>query len=163
MLENSRILKLFSRLCKLYLKAQHDFKEFRQRVCDYLYLSYFADNKNGGRSLKRLLLIITFIVSLSVFPKAQSISTASASTAGSILRFFPNPAVTFVTFDFQKTYESGYSIEVFNFLGKRVYEAKNLATRTTINLNDYNRGLYIYYLRDRNGKMVESGKFQVSK
>jgi hypothetical protein len=112
--------------------------------------------------LKRLLLILTLIGSLTVFTQAQPTRSAS-ETAGPILRFFPNPAVTFVTFDFQKTYESGYSIEVFNFLGKRVYESKNLATRTTINLNDFNRGLYLYYLRDKTGKMVESGKFQVSK
>ena len=113
--------------------------------------------------MKRLLLITTLIVSLSVFSGAQSSNLGTPITAGPILRFFPNPAVTFVTFDFQKSYESGYSIEVFNFLGKKVHEAKNIANRTTISLNDYNRGLYIYYLRDRTGKMIESGKFQVSK
>ena len=54
-------------------------------------------------------------------------------------------------------------MQVFNFLGKVVYEQKNIPSRTTINLNDYNRGVYIYQLRGRDGKIVESGKFQVSK
>lgn len=80
------------------------------------------------------------------------------------MRFYPNPAVSVVTFDFQKGFEKGYSLQVYNFpQGKKVYEAKNMAQRTTINLAEFNRGMYIYQLRDRNGRMVESGKFQVSR
>jgi len=52
---------------------------------------------------------------------------------------------------------------VYNFLGKVVYEQKNISPRTTINLNEYNRGVYIYQVRERDGKIMESGKFQVSK
>jgi hypothetical protein len=68
-----------------------------------------------------------------------------------------------VTFDFQKSYETGYSIQVYSFLGKKVFESKSMSQRTIINLNDYIRGVYIYQLRDRSGRMVESGKFQVSR
>ncbi len=77
--------------------------------------------------------------------------------------FYPNPATTAVTFDFQKTYESGFSIQVYNFIGKKVYELKNMPQRTTVNLTDFNRGVYIYQLRDRTGRMIESGRFQVSR
>jgi hypothetical protein len=36
--------------------------------------------------------------------------------------------------------------------------------KITITLDDsYLRGLYIYQLRDQNGRIVDSGKFQVSK
>jgi hypothetical protein len=80
-----------------------------------------------------------------------------------IVRFYPNPATSFVTFDFQKGYEKGYSIQVFSFLGKKMYEAANVSPKTTINLSDYNRGIYIYQLFDSAGKLVESGKFQVSR
>jgi hypothetical protein len=113
--------------------------------------------------LKRLLLIITLTVSLSVFSGAQPVTTGSATTAGPILRFFPNPAINYITFDFQKGYESGHTIQIFNFLGKQVYEAKNVATQTKVDLSTQNRGVYIYYLRDRSGKLIESGKFQVTK
>jgi hypothetical protein len=44
-----------------------------------------------------------------------------------------------------------------------MYELNNITQRITVNLTDYNRGVYIYQLRDRTGKLVESGKFQVSK
>jgi type IX secretion system substrate protein len=79
------------------------------------------------------------------------------------VKFYPNPATSFVTFDLQKANEKGFDIQVYNFLGKVVYEQKNIPSRTTINLNDYNRGVYIYQLRDHDGKIIESGKFQVSK
>lgn len=37
-------------------------------------------------------------------------------------------------------------------------------TRLTVQLDEnYYRGIYIYQLRDLNGRMIESGKFQVIK
>jgi hypothetical protein len=85
------------------------------------------------------------------------------NAADPILRFYPNPATSFVTFDFQHGFDKGYSIQVFSFLGKKMYESSNINNRTTLTLSDYNRGIYIYQLRDKTGKLVESGKFQVSK
>jgi hypothetical protein len=79
------------------------------------------------------------------------------------VRFYPNPATTVVNFDFQKAYDRGYSIQIFNFLGRKMFESNNLPQKTTLNLTDYNLGVYIYQLRDKSGKLVESGKFQVSK
>lgn len=79
------------------------------------------------------------------------------------LRFYPNPATSVVTFDFLKGYDKGFSLQVFNFLGRRVHEAKNIPQKTSITLNGYSRGIYIYQLLDRNGKIIESGKFQVSR
>ena len=35
--------------------------------------------------------------------------------------------------------------------------------RMSVNLSDFSRGIYIYQLRDKSGRMVESGKFQVAK
>jgi hypothetical protein len=80
-----------------------------------------------------------------------------------IVRFYPNPATTFVNFDMQGNYDKGYSVQVFNFLGRKMFEATNINQSTRLNLTDFNRGVYIYQLRDRSGKVVESGKFQVSK
>ena len=80
-----------------------------------------------------------------------------------IVKFYPNPATSFITFDLQKTIDKGCDIQVYNLLGKMVYEQKSIPPKTTINLNDYSRGVYIYQLRDHDGKILESGKFQVSK
>ena len=42
-------------------------------------------------------------------------------------------------------------------------ETQNIIQKTTVLLDEFNRGVYIYHLRDQNGKIIESGKFQVSK
>jgi hypothetical protein len=48
-------------------------------------------------------------------------------------------------------------------MGKKVYEIKKTPVRITINLEDFYRGVYIFQLRDSNGNIVQSGKFQVVK
>jgi hypothetical protein len=113
--------------------------------------------------LKRVLPILSIILLTAILAQGQSRITPLQDAAGPVVKFYPNPATTFITFDFQKGYDKGYDIQVFNFLGKMVYEQKNVPQKTTLNLNDYNRGVFIYQVRDRDGKIIESGKFQVSK
>jgi Secretion system C-terminal sorting domain len=111
--------------------------------------------------LKKILLISSIILLTATYSQGQSRPLSDGTN--SILRFYPNPATSIITFDFQRNLEKGLSIQLFNFLGKKVFEATNLNQKTTINLSDYNRGVYIYQLFDKTGKLIESGKFQVSK
>ena len=111
--------------------------------------------------MKRLILFTLLVLSLAA-TKAQA-HTSFPGDPVSVLRFYPNPATTQITFDFSRNYDRGYSIQVYNFLGRKVFEAGNVGQRTSLNLTDYLRGVYIYQLWDKNGKLVESGKFQVSK
>ena len=80
-----------------------------------------------------------------------------------IVKFYPNPATTFITFDFQKEFDKNYTFQIFNFLGKKVYDVSNVTPKTIVNLNDFYRGVYIFQIRDKSGKIVDSGRFQVSK
>ena len=80
-----------------------------------------------------------------------------------IVKFYPNPATSFITFDFQKDFDKSYSFQIFNFLGKKVYDVTNLTPKTVVSLNDFYRGVYIFQIRDKSGKIVDSGRFQVSK
>lgn len=112
--------------------------------------------------MNRILLILISFLIISFCAQGQT-RTVSANPTGIILRFYPNPATTSVTFEFQKVYK-GYSIQIFNLLGTKVAEVTNLEQRTFINLSTLTRGgVYIYQVRDNTGKVVESGKFQVSK
>lgn len=80
-----------------------------------------------------------------------------------IVKFYPNPATTAITFEFQKGKEISYNLQIYNFLGKKVLEIKNTTASNQVNLSDFDRGVYIFQLRDLNGRIIESGKFQVSK
>jgi len=80
-----------------------------------------------------------------------------------LIKFYPNPAVSVINFDYIQGYNKNYSLLIFNFMGKKVYELKNTPSKININLSDFVRGLYIFQIRDRNGAVIESGKFQVIK
>jgi hypothetical protein len=113
--------------------------------------------------LKKLLLIASILLVTTITLPVQAQSNRLSNTADPILRSYPNPAVSFVNFEFQKGFDKGYSIQVYNFLGKKMYEGPITNQRTTLPLSDYTRGVYIYQLKDKTGKITESGKFQVSK
>jgi len=80
-----------------------------------------------------------------------------------IIKFYPNPATSIINFDFVKEYDRAFNFQIFNFLGKKVFELNNVSPKTIVSLNNFYRGIYIFQLRDKNGKIVDSGKFQVSK
>jgi hypothetical protein len=115
--------------------------------------------------LKKLLLITTLFIVTTVSSQAQQSKVGpTTGVQSTIVRFYPNPATTVINFDFQKSYEQGYSIQVFNaILGRKMHDQVNIPERMSINLSDFPRGMYIYQLRDKSGRMVESGKFQVAK
>lgn len=81
-----------------------------------------------------------------------------------LIKFYPNPASAVITFEFNKTSgDLSYSLQVYNFMGKKVYDIKNAPARVSINLEDFFRGIYIFQVRDRNGTISQTGKFQVVK
>ena len=97
--------------------------------------------------------------------KAQS-RTAAFPDNGSAatVHFYPNPANSFIIFEeFSKKYDKNYTIQLFNFLGKKVFEFSLGDQKNIVNVSDFFRGIYIFQLRDPSGKIVESGKFQVIK
>jgi hypothetical protein len=120
-------------------------------------------NKRKFVLVNRILLLISIILLTTVNSKGQSSREPSPDQMQRILKVYPNPATTFTKFEFQKNFDKGYTLQVINFIGKQVFEAKNISSTTTLDLSNYNRGVYIYQLKDQSGKIVESGKFQVSK
>jgi hypothetical protein len=115
--------------------------------------------------LKKFLLIVSLLLVTAAQLQAQSrTALASIGTQATILRFYPNPATTNITFDFQHSYDKGYSLQIYNaVLGRKMLEQVNISEKLTIDLSNFTRGVYVYQLVDRTGKLVETGKFQVSK
>ena len=114
--------------------------------------------------MRRILPILSFILLIAINSQGQSArSTPATIAADRIIKLYPNPATTYITFDLQKGYERGLSIQVYSFLGKKMYESQSIPSKVTVDLSEFNRGLYMYHLMDYTGKVIESGKFQVTK
>jgi hypothetical protein len=81
-----------------------------------------------------------------------------------ITHYYPNPATSFINFTFDESVDKTYSLQIYNFMGRKMHEERITDSKITITFDDnYFRGLYIYQLRDKSGRIIESGKFQISK
>lgn len=108
----------------------------------------------------RILYILSFILLFTLQSKSQT--NRSPDPAVRVVKFYPNPAVSQITFDFDQNIDKSYSFQVYNFVGKKVLDLNNVSQKTVVNVTDFYRGVYIFQLRDKTGKMLDSGKFQVS-
>ncbi len=114
--------------------------------------------------MKRLLPILFLLALTSLHVQAQTGRTNPGTEADRIVKLYPNPATSYITFDLQANFKKGLSVQIYNgVLGKKMYESQIIQEKFTLTLNDYTRGIYIYHLVDASGKIIESGKFQVSR
>ena len=80
-----------------------------------------------------------------------------------LIKYNPNPATTAINFEFIRGYNKAFTLQFYNFMGKKVLEINNPSQLTNLSLNSFYRGVYIFRLSDKNGKIIDSGKFQVVK
>ena len=112
----------------------------------------------------RIFYILSFVfLSIGAAQAQERSSDDRQGPEAKIVKFYPNPATSFITFDFQNNFDKTYSFQIYNFLGKKVYDVPNVTPKTVVNLNDFYRGVYIFQIRDKNGKIIDSGRFQVAK
>ena len=109
-----------------------------------------------------VLLLLATLITGSGFTTSDTVIGYSESQTR-ITRYYPNPASSYITFEFQKTIERGYTLQVYNFMGKKVEQIALSNSRVTVSLENYFRGVYIFQLSDKSGKIIDSGKFQVVK
>lgn len=114
---------------------------------------------------KFYLIIVLFFFTGSTQAQTRAESGFSPFDKTKIIRFFPNPATTVINFEFTKAEEkvSNYTLQVYTFVGKKVLEINSVNQKTVVPLSDFFRGVYIFQLRDKSGRIIESGKFQVNK
>ena len=113
--------------------------------------------------MKRIFYIFLFITVFHFSSTAQVKSTFISDNEVKTVKFYPNPAVSLINFEFQKGYDKSYNLLIFNFIGQKVVDLKPTEEKVTVPLTDFYRGVYIFQLRDAKGNIVESGKFQVIK
>jgi zona occludens toxin (predicted ATPase) len=80
-----------------------------------------------------------------------------------MVRFYPNPAINFITFDIKESVERGTTILVYSFLGRQIAAIPVNSQRVTVNISEYYRGIYVFQLRSPSGKVLETNKFQVNR
>ena len=119
-------------------------------------------NKSKFVSLRKILPIVSFILLSAFWAKSQD-SRIPPQDHQEKVKVYPNPAQSYVTIDLQTNYQRGLNIVVYSFLGKKMYENQNVPEKTTLTLTDYNRGIYVYHVTDLAGKVLFTGKFQVSR
>ena len=113
--------------------------------------------------MKKIFYILIFIAGFSFSSFAQNKVSALGELSVKFIKFYPNPAKSAINFEFDKGHDKSLSLEVYNFIGKKVFTLKTVTPKINISLTDFYRGVYIFQLRDRSGKIIESGKFQVIK
>lgn len=114
--------------------------------------------------LKRIAVILFVLgLQLSAFSQQQPASSLPEPNAR-MVKLYPNPAVSYITFDLRESFKRGLTLQVYSgILGKKLFATSLSQEKLVLNLNEFPRGIYIYHLTDANGKIIESGKFQVSK
>ena len=111
--------------------------------------------------MKKIFYIIIFTLGLQASSSAQAKHVAV--DAVKTVKFYPNPASSFINFEFTENYNDSYTIVIFNFIGKKVEDLKVTDQKITVSLANFYRGIYVFQLRDKQGNIIESGKFQVVK
>ena len=80
-----------------------------------------------------------------------------------ISRCYPNPASSQIQFNLRKPTGSVLRLCVYNFLGRKVADLSRVGSSVRLDLAGFTRGIYIFQLLDAQGRVVESGKFQVER
>lgn len=113
--------------------------------------------------MKNCTLICLLVLGLSFGATAQVAQDPVLPASRKVVKFYPNPATSFINFEFAKTPQQGTTFQVYNFLGKKVLEMQRFPSKAQVDLSNFTRGLYIFQLKDPSGRVLESGKFQVEK
>ena len=113
--------------------------------------------------MKKIYYILIFTILFVSGSFAQNKTVIAADQGVKFMRFFPNPAVSVINFEFQKGFDKYFTFQIFNFIGKKVVDLKTVTPKIYLPLTDFYRGIYIFQLRNKTGKIIDSGKFQVIK
>lgn len=123
---------------------------FKKETCNFTLLKY-------------ILFILILLFGLNFTSFAQIKPGVSGDPQAKILKFYPSPATSDITFEYQHGYDKSFSLQIYNFMGKKVYELTTTSPHMTVSLASFYRGVYIYQLRDKTGQIIESNKFQIIK
>ncbi len=110
------------------------------------------------------MLLVMLFLGFASFGQTESLRSGATAQLSRQLRCYPNPATTVIFFEFKaRNGQEPTQLRIYNFLGKKVVDIPRLYANTRVDLQHFNRGIYIYQLTDARGRVMESGKFYVEK
>lgn len=121
--------------------------------------------RNTLQALKKIILVAAFAFAISAIQSYTTVNNSGLIQA-KIVKCYPNPAISFVNFELTNNnlISKNYTLEVYSFTGKKMYSTTISSEKITLTLsNDFYRGIYVYQVRNKSGKILETGKFQVTK
>ena len=113
--------------------------------------------------MKKIVYILILLIGINFTSFAQTKSPAQGEPIAKLIKPYPIPATTAINFEFLYGYDKNFSLQIYNFMGKKVNEFSKIPPMMIVPLDDFYRGIYVYQLRDKDGKIIDSGKFQVVK
>ena len=113
--------------------------------------------------MNKFVYILILLIGINFTSFAQAKNPAQGEPIAKLIKPYPIPATTAINFEFQYGYDKSFSLQIYNFMGKKINEFKRMPLKLTMPLDDFYRGIYVYQLRDKDGKIIDSGKFQVVK
>lgn len=111
----------------------------------------------------KIFYILSFVLLSTIPSRSQTRINPASNPQTTIIKFYPNPAVSKITFSFEQGYDKNYSLQIFNFIGKKVFELQAVAQKNFVDVSNLYRGVYIFQVRDKSGKIAHSGTFQVAR
>lgn len=100
----------------------------------------------------------------SFIPKSDSAYNYTSDdplVTAKLVECYPNPATAYINFKFDNSVVHISKLYIYNFTGRQMNVVNITGNVIKVLLDNYYRGLYMYQLRDTNGNVLESGKFQV--
>ena len=111
----------------------------------------------------RIFYILLSIILLTTTQAKSQVRTSVPDPELKIVKFYPNPAVSYITFELAKEANKTFTLQIYSFLGRKVKDIPEVADKTTVQLSDLTRGLYTFQLKDETGRVTDSGIFQINK
>jgi hypothetical protein len=92
---------------------------------------------------------------------ATTVGLKETIKLGTQAKVYPNPSTNY--FNISVANEDAVIAEIFDVTGKKITSATMNDSKVRINTENLNEGLYIYSVKDKNNKVIATGKINVSK
>jgi hypothetical protein len=112
----------------------------------------------GARSMPQNVIDETVQIGQMIKANYNPCTTGIKSNQKEKFKVYPNPASDKLNFISPQNNEAT-QLKIYNSIGKLIREISVSGELTTLSLSDLSAGLYFYQISERNGGLIETGKF----